>query len=364
MGASTERRSPVPPCLAEPSGRFNADTVIVAAILISLSLCPATRNAGFLKILFVTATRIGDAVLSSGLLSVLIDRHPGARITIACGAPAAPLFAGVPGLERLIVLDKRPFHAHWLVLWGASAVARWDIVVDLRGSALAWTLLAKSRIVMKYRDDSLHRVVELGRMLDIDPPAPRLWLGEDALAEAARLVPDSGPVLAVGPTANWGGKQWPADRFAELVGRATARDGILPDARVAVLGAASERDMAAPVLDAVAADRCLDLVGVPLQVAAACLSRAALYVGNDSGLMHVAAAAGVPTLGLFGPSPEARYRPWGDHCHVVRTPESHVDLVSAPEFDHRSHRSLMTGLSVDAAYSGLADLYANVKNTP
>ena len=50
-----------------------------------------------MRILFITATRIGDAVLSTGLLAHLIEHHPEARITIACGPVAAPLFSAVPG---------------------------------------------------------------------------------------------------------------------------------------------------------------------------------------------------------------------------------------------------------------------------
>ncbi|MEK9646747.1 MAG: glycosyltransferase family 9 protein [Alphaproteobacteria bacterium] len=316
-----------------------------------------------MNILFVTATRIGDAVLSTGLLSHLLDSNPGARVTIACGAPAAPLFGGVPGLDRLIVIEKWPFHLHWLALWQACIGTRWDVAVDLRGSALTRLLRAKRRIVMPYRENDLHRVVELGRMAGLEPPpAPALWLSDAARDRAAALVPDGSPVLGVGPTANWSGKQWPADRFAGLAARATAADGLLPGARVAVFGAPSERQMAAPVLDAIPDDRRIDLVGEPLDVAAACLARAVAFVGNDSGLMHVAAAAGVPTLGLFGPSPDARYGPWGPHCRVARTPESYRDLVTAPDFDHRSQKSLMTSLTVDAAYAALADLYANVKN--
>src|SRR5471030_2087303 len=88
------------------------------------------------RILFVTATRIGDAVLSTGLLAHLIERHPDARLTIAAGPVAAPLFEAVPGLERLIVMEKRRLAAHWLGLYRAVARRRWDIVVDLRGSAL------------------------------------------------------------------------------------------------------------------------------------------------------------------------------------------------------------------------------------
>ena len=59
-----------------------------------------------MHILFVSATRIGDAVLSTGLLSYLVERYPDARFTIAAGPVAAPLFEAVPRLERIIVIDK------------------------------------------------------------------------------------------------------------------------------------------------------------------------------------------------------------------------------------------------------------------
>ncbi|HYM71938.1 MAG TPA: glycosyltransferase family 9 protein, partial [Stellaceae bacterium] len=84
-----------------------------------------------MDILFVTATRIGDAVLSTGLLAHLIERHPGARLTIAAGPAAAPLFVAVPGLARLLTLEKRRMAAHWLGLYRIVAGTRWDIVVDL-----------------------------------------------------------------------------------------------------------------------------------------------------------------------------------------------------------------------------------------
>src|SRR5665213_2117896 len=86
-----------------------------------------TRWTGDMDILFVTATRIGDAMLSTGLLSYLTERHAGARLTIAAGPVAAPLFAAVPKLERLIVMRKRPFALHWLGLYGAVVGRRWDL---------------------------------------------------------------------------------------------------------------------------------------------------------------------------------------------------------------------------------------------
>ena len=66
--------------------------------------------------------------------------------------------------------------------------------------------------------------------------------------------------------------------------------------------------------------RLIDLVGrIDLLTAAAALRRCALFIGNDTGLMHIAAAAGTPTLGLFGPSPIEQYAPWGSRTAVVRT---------------------------------------------
>ena len=73
-----------------------------------------------MHILFVTATRIGDAVLSTGLLSYLVERYPGARLTIAAGPAAAPLFEAVPGLERIIVVQKRRWSLHWLALFARA----------------------------------------------------------------------------------------------------------------------------------------------------------------------------------------------------------------------------------------------------
>jgi heptosyltransferase III len=95
------------------------------------------------RILFITSTRIGDAVLSSGLLAHLAAEHPGARITVACGPLAAPLFRAAPGVERVIVMAKRRFSLHWLDLWRQVAGTRWDLVVDLRASATAMLVRAK-----------------------------------------------------------------------------------------------------------------------------------------------------------------------------------------------------------------------------
>ncbi|HTW50445.1 MAG TPA: glycosyltransferase family 9 protein [Stellaceae bacterium] len=314
-----------------------------------------------MDILFVTATRIGDAVLSTGLLAWLIERHPGARVTVAAGPVAAPLFAAVPGLERIIVMRKQPLSAHWLALWGAVAARRWDIVVDLRGSALAWMLRARRRRVMAKGDPRKHRIAQLGQLFDLDPPPmPVTWTAPSHDRAAEQLIPPGLPVLALGPGANWRAKLWRIERFVELARRLTVPEGPLPGARVAVLAAEHERELVEPLLAAIPARRIIDLVGrVDLLTAAAVLRRSALYIGNDSGLMHLAAAVGTPTLGLFGPSLIDQFHPVGPYCASVRTALPPEALFS-PNFDHRTTDTLMDSLSVETVEAAARGLWSRV----
>ena len=184
-----------------------------------------------------------------------------------------------------------------------------------------------------------------------------MWTAPRHERAADALLPPGPPVLAIGPAANWRGKQWRAERFAELAQRLTAAGGPLPGARIAVLAAAHERAQAAPLLSAVPPARVIDLVGrTDLLTAAAVLRRASLFIGNDTGLMHIAAAVGTPTLGLFGPSPVEQYAPWGASTAFVRTalpPEA----LYEPGYDHRTTDTLMDTLSVEMAEAAARQLW-------
>ena len=100
-------------------------------------------------ILFITASRIGDAVLSSGLIKALVDQIPNARFTIVAGPLAAPLFAGTPRLDRVIVMEKRSLGGHWYSLWRRVRGRRWGLIVDLRGSPISGLLMRRRRAVYK-----------------------------------------------------------------------------------------------------------------------------------------------------------------------------------------------------------------------
>ncbi len=267
-----------------------------------------------MRVLFVTSNRVGDAVLSTGLLDHLIRTHPAARITVACGPFAEGVFARMPNRERTLVLDKHQWDLHWVSFWAWAAARRWDLVVDIRGSALAYMVRTGRRAVM--RRQAGHKIAQLAAMLGLDPPPlPVAWTAAEDDAKAEALIP-RGPVVALGPTANWAPKVWPAERFAMLFRRLA--DGPLPGAIPAVFAGPGEqeREMAAPLLAAL--PEAIDLTGrLSLPQVAACLSRTALFIGNDSGLMHLAAATGTPTLGLFGPTSAEEYAPAGRRAAAV-----------------------------------------------
>jgi ADP-heptose:LPS heptosyltransferase len=279
-----------------------------------------------MRILFVTANRLGDAVLSTGLLDHLIRTWPTARFTVACGPVAEGVFQRMPGLERIIVIEKQPFGRHWLGLWAKTVMRQWDLVVDIRGSALSWLVLTKRRAVMVPRSGP--KTVQLAQVLGLqETPMPVVWFSAEDSARATALVPAGRPVIALAPTANWAPKVWPAERFVALYQRLSETH--IPGAVPAVLAGPGETEalMATPVLQAL--PNAIDLVGrLSLPEIAAFLSRASLFVGNDSGLMHLAAAAGTPTLGLFGPTDAVEYGPAGRRRSIVIGTDTQMASIS------------------------------------
>ncbi len=272
------------------------------------------------KVLFITSTRIGDCVLSSGLLPEFERRLPGARVTVACGPLAAPLFRAAPMVERVHVMAKKKRGGHWIDLWRMAVGTRWDLVVDIRGSGTAYLLRASERIVYRRADEAAeaHKVVEASRLVGAAPLDPVIWLDAKARAEADALIgPDRRPVLAVAPVAAEAHKTWPRERFAELVRTLKTRPSF-SDWRVMVVGGPGDREAAAPALEAAGADA-IDAVGrLDILAAAAALGRASLFVGNDSGTMHLSAAMKTPTLALFGPTDSRLYGPWGAHTAIIK----------------------------------------------
>ncbi len=303
-----------------------------------------------MNILFITHNRLGDAVLSTCILNNLHEHYPQAQFTVVTGPIPAELFDAIPNLKRLIVIKKAKYHLHWLKLWSKVFFTRWSIVVDCRGSALSWLVWTQQRFY-KYPtgSQSLHRVQRYTGMLKSSHiTLPKIWIDSTHHQKALQILPQVGRFIAIGPAANWRAKTWRSSHFIELIRELRKADGLYPDAYVLLIAAPHERQQIQKIIESIPANRFIDLIGTQsLLTIAACMQRCAVFIGNDSGLMHMAAAVGTPTIGLFGPTDKQKYAPYGPHCHVVSTPESPEKLMNYPGFHWETCDSLMDSIRVE-----------------
>jgi len=265
--------------------------------------------------LFILPTLLGDSILTTGA----IDKYKHEPSTLVVTPLSAPLFSDLPHLERLIILEKKPWKKHWLEMWQETRKQSWNRVIDFRGSALAFLLKAEKRYIWTHTTDSVHKVYQVSRCLkEKNTLAPTLWFSEERLA---RIKPKR-PVFSVAPIPGWKGKQWPIENFVTLL-KTFCKN--YPEAQVAVFCSPGERHLVDPLLKSLPKDQCINTIGGNLLDSAALIRSSRLFIGNDSGLMHLSAAARTPTIALFGPSNEEIYGPWSD-----KKPSPHRTVRGSP----------------------------------
>jgi ADP-heptose:LPS heptosyltransferase len=148
------------------------------------------------------------------------------------------------------------------------------------------------------------------------------------LAEASLLLSELPRErrLVVAPGANWPGKIWPIDRYAALIDRlASDFDSVI------VVGSSEDHELGQRLIQSAALPM-VNLAGrTSLLEVAACMAGASAFVGNDSGLGHMAAALNIPTLTVFGPGRPHRYRPWGSLATIVIAPDEDLTKLESAE---------------------------------
>lgn len=295
------------------------------------------------RILFIAPTRIGDAVLASAVLRHIAATEPQAKVTIAISELSAPLYESYPLLERIIRLRKKKFSGHWLDLLREVIGTRWHAVWDMRGSATACVLRTKKSYRFTGSPESIPKVEQYAKQLHTGAlPYPVLWTSDANRAEAEAMLPTGAKYLIFAPTANFAGKEWPMEHYITLGKQLLSEGGACSDWRPVIVSASHERDRAIQLVQALAAYQPVDLTrGVlPLLSVYACMQRAQGFIGNDSGLMHMAAAAGIPTMGLFFVTPAPIYGPYGLRTRAVVEPTGQLASLT-PERVAREFAELL-----------------------
>lgn len=277
------------------------------------------------RILVVRFSALGDVVLTTPLLRALHARWPGVRITYVTAAAWAPVLAGSPRVQRVVALAPGE---------SVPSLARrvrdtYDLQLDLHGSLrtrlLRWRLGGAWRGVARRRA-ARRRLIVFGPAAPPLPPvaeryfepvaefgvtpdgaAPEVFPGARDVARAAALVEGDYAVLA--PGAAHATKRWPPANWRDLARRLRAA-GL----RVVAAGAPREADLLGGL-------GVIPAYGEGLGVTAALLRRARVAVTHDSGLMHLATAAGTPVVALFGPTvPAFGYEPYRAPATVLERP--------------------------------------------
>jgi ADP-heptose:LPS heptosyltransferase len=282
-------------------------------------------------ILLVTLSNIGDAVMTTPVMEALHGKHPRAVMDIVTDPRSSELFAHCPYRGRVIHRDKQQGWQGSLALVRDLRRSRYDLIVDLRTDGLAWLLRGRRRLTRhgarRREGHAVERHMEVIRrhVGAAGIPPTRLWFDGREQEFAGRTLAGlpGRRWLALGPGARWEPKRWPPGSFRELVQRRQE------DFDAVVLLGSQADAHSCRTLAAGLSLPCLDLAGrTGLLEAAAILSRMSLFIGNDSGLGHLAAAVGTPTLTLFGPGEPQRYRPWNPRGRWLQSPTRRISDLS------------------------------------
>jgi heptosyltransferase-3 len=295
-------------------------------------------------ILLITLSNIGDAVMTTPVMAALHEKYPQAVMDIVTDARASELFSNCPYKGKIFLKDKQAGWQGVLTLVKQLREKRYDLVVDLRTDGL--TLLLRARRQLTRRGGKAagphavqrHFGVVGPREAITEIPATRLWLSQHELdfAQQHLAALPGKRWLALGPGARWALKRWPATAFRELADRLqTQFDAVV------LLGSTEDMNSCQQVAAGMALP-CVNLAGkTNLLQAAAVLQQVALFIGNDSGLGHMAAACDTAILTIFGPGDPVRYHPWHSQAGWVQSDSGDIADVSVDVVANRACEALL-----------------------
>ncbi len=313
------------------------------------------------RILFIRLSALGDVLLATPAARLVAEHFPEARIDWLVEAPYAPLLEGNPCVAP-IAYDKRGAErglAGLRALRDRLANAHYDLAIDLQNKPKTAFLRSAASEAIAFRKRSVGQsfqslfgqappivrahatalFVEALAPLGIEVPAaadgaaglmPELHLTEAMRAEAQAFARRGGRALVgLAPGTRWPTKCWPVEKFAALARRLRARGLDL-----CLLGGPVDAPAFAAIRAALPAEAtCRDTSALSVGGLAGAIAHCALVISGDSGPAHIAAALGVPTLALFGPTSPRRWAPRGPHSAHLS-----LELACSPCSNYGSRR--------------------------
>ena len=278
------------------------------------------------KIFVFSFSFIGDAVLSTAVIQPLRAHFPDTHITFLVGPRAFDLLATEPNIDATLVYDNRGEHAGWkgrLRLIKTLRRDKFDLVVNLRDSLTA-RCIGSEHWGMIRGDSNRHAVTRYLEVLqqhgiDTTGAYPHLQLNKEEHNTANRFLSEAGwtseqLLIGIHPGGNWEYKLWDAENYAQLASI------LYKEQKVSILlfAGPNERKLQKRVAEMMVVPPIL-VQTENLRHLAALISTCDVYIGNDTGPMHIAAAVGTPIVALFGSTNHIRSGPYGDKHTVLQS---------------------------------------------
>ena len=336
------------------------------------------------NILIIKLRYIGDVLLATPTVSAIKAARPDVRVTMMVNRGTEDVLSGNPDMNEILVLDKGSLAAQSQLIAGLRR-RRFDTVIDLtdgdRSAFMSWISGAPVRIgfndeqrwrghyytqVVQSMPGVQHRIdrdLESLKSLGIQAGSrdPQLWLTQEEANSADQVLDQLGvqrsqSMVILQPGARYWFKAWPPERFAELADRLTSQYGC----QVLIGGSDQDIDLAQQIRQMAKSNPVIMAGRTTIKQFSAIAKKSALFVGSDSGAMHIAAAVGTPVVALFGPSNPAEWGPRGEAIEVI-----YKGLDCRTCFHptcHRGEQNCMKLISVDEVETASKRLIACVNH--
>ena len=272
-----------------------------------------------MKILFICSNLIGDTILSSGAIKYFIDQNKEAKLTFVVGPTAAPLLKNYNNIENIIIFKKRKFNLHWFDIFQKTYNVKWDIVVDFRSSVISYLLRNNKKYIFK-KNHNIHHIEQLNSSFGFNCSNLFIPTSDDEKNKADEDLDSSFKHIVIFPGGNWDPKLWSADNFNVTMKLLLEK---FHKIKFILVGSLKEKNkFYNEIIKGIKEDLIIDLFGFNLTLTSAYMKKSDMFIGNDSGLMHLAVASKLRVISLFGPTDDNVYGPYGEGNIVIRTSES------------------------------------------
>lgn len=298
------------------------------------------------KIIIRAPNHLGDCVMALPTIDHAREAHPGAEVHLLVSTALSELFAGNPSLDNLIAIPPEHIHG-WLSVFKirdllsphdfdigyvlppsfgaasgfklAGVRERIGYVTDGRRLLLTKPLPPPVPSNSVHRSEGFFNLLRRGSGIDFDFVRPKLFLSDDDIVAAEPLLQPFGidaqrPYVAVSHRAVAESRRWGFERYVELIKQIVSRHGL----KVVLIGTDEDRRSGEDIVSQAGQGQVVNLCGrTGLRQLAAILSRARLFVGNDSGPAHLAAAVGAELVVLSGADDPAETSPLTPRKHLI-----------------------------------------------